>query len=60
MMYAGDGCTKADGGGGMAIFMLDLVEERVVLRASDSSEAEAMVCGGGLLAGVEGLLFKLL
>lgn len=43
MMYAGEGCTNAEGGGGMEIFMLDLVEERVELRERLSSDEEDMI-----------------
>ena len=43
MVYAGDGCTYADGGGGIVTFMLEFVEERDELRERDSCDEDAIL-----------------
>ena len=43
IIYAGEACINAEGGGGIEIFMFDFVEERLELRVRDSSDAEDIV-----------------
>ncbi len=58
--YAGEACTNAEGGGGMAIFMFDLEDERVERSSRDSSDVEAILLRGWVFESVVGIGFPIM